>query len=103
MIEVLIFILFYFLTGRLRVPEDLCNSTLDNDCPIALLLPSTKGMGVCSTALTYFLVNTHDEFLGTFRSMTNQERYYFVTKVYFPIDDSLRVVGLAALCWRQTR
>lgn len=59
--------------GRLRVPEDLCNITMDNDCPIAMLLPSTTGMGVCSTALTFFLVNTHDEFLGTFRSLTNQE------------------------------
>ena len=62
---------------------------MDNGCPIALLLPGTKGMGVCSTALTYFLVNTHGEFLGTFRSLTNQERYCFVTQVYFPTDDSL--------------
>ncbi|KAJ7339378.1 hypothetical protein OS493_005772 [Desmophyllum pertusum] len=59
--------------GRLRVPQDLCNTTMDNDCPIAMLLPSTTGMGVCSTSLTFFLVNTHDEFLGAYRSTTNQE------------------------------
>ncbi|KAJ7339392.1 hypothetical protein OS493_005787 [Desmophyllum pertusum] len=59
--------------GRLRVPQDLCNTTMDNDCPIAMLLPSTTGMGVCSTSLTFFLVNTHDEFLGAYRSATNQE------------------------------
>ena len=48
---------------------------MDNDCPIAMMLPSTKGMGVCSVSLLYFLVNTHDEFLGTYRSATNQDRY----------------------------
>ncbi|KAJ7339386.1 hypothetical protein OS493_005781 [Desmophyllum pertusum] len=50
-----------------------CNTTMDNDCPIAMLLPSTTGMGVCSTSLTFFLVNTHDEFLGAYRRATNQE------------------------------
>ncbi|XP_068735057.1 LOW QUALITY PROTEIN: E3 ubiquitin-protein ligase rnf213-alpha-like [Montipora capricornis] len=59
--------------GRLRVPEDLCNITMDNDCSIAMLLPSTKGMSVCSMALLFFLVNTNDEFLGIYRSATNQE------------------------------
>ncbi|XP_068731195.1 E3 ubiquitin-protein ligase rnf213-alpha-like [Montipora capricornis] len=59
--------------GRLRVPQDLCNITMDNDCSIAMLLPSTKGMSVCSMALLFFLVNTNDEFLGIYRSATNQE------------------------------
>ncbi|XP_074628909.1 E3 ubiquitin-protein ligase rnf213-alpha-like isoform X2 [Acropora palmata] len=59
--------------GRLRVPQDLCNIAMDNNCSIAMLLPSTKGMSVCSTALLYFLVNTHDEFLGLYRSATNQD------------------------------
>ena len=57
------------------MPQDLCNIAMDNNCPIAMLLPSTTGMGVCSMSLLFFLVNTHDEFLGTYRSATNQERY----------------------------
>ena len=61
--------------GRLRVPQDLCNFAMDNNCPIAMLLPSTTGMGVCSMSLLFFLVNTHNGFLGTYRSATNQERY----------------------------
>ena len=48
---------------------------MDNDCPIAMVLPGTTGMGVCSTSLTFFLVNTNDEFLGAYRSATNQDRY----------------------------
>ncbi|XP_015765613.1 PREDICTED: E3 ubiquitin-protein ligase RNF213-like [Acropora digitifera] len=59
--------------GRLRVPQDLCNMAMDNSCSIAMLLPSTKGRSICSTALLYFLVNTHDEFLGIYRSATNQD------------------------------
>ena len=57
------------------MPQDLCNTTMDTACPIAMLLPGTTGMGVCSTSLTFFLVNTHDDFLGTYRSATNQDRY----------------------------
>ena len=64
-----------FSAGRLRVPQDLCNITMDNNCQIAMLLPSTTGLGVCSMSLLFFLVNTHDEFLLTYRSATNQERY----------------------------
>ena len=57
------------------MPQDLCNITMDNDCSIAMLLPSTTGISVCSMALLFFLVNTNDEFLGIYRSATNQERY----------------------------
>nr|XP_058970756.1 E3 ubiquitin-protein ligase rnf213-alpha-like [Pocillopora verrucosa] len=59
--------------GRLRVPQDLCNTTMDNDCPIAMVLPCTTGMGVCSTSLTFFLVNANNESLGAYRSATNQD------------------------------
>ncbi|XP_022796392.1 E3 ubiquitin-protein ligase rnf213-alpha-like isoform X2 [Stylophora pistillata] len=59
--------------GRLRVPQDLCNTTMDNDCPIAMVLPSTTGMGVCSTSLTFFLVNANNESLGAYRGATNQD------------------------------
>jgi len=59
--------------GRLRVPQDLCNMAMDYSCSIAMLLPSTKGMSVCSTALLYFLVNTHNDFLGIYRIATNQD------------------------------
>lgn len=52
---------------------------MDNSRSIAMLLPSTKGMSVCSTALLYFLVNTHDEFLGIYRSATNQDRSVFIS------------------------
>jgi len=37
------------------------------------LLPGTTGMGVCSTSLTFFLVNTHNEFLGAYLDAVNQE------------------------------
>ncbi|PFX19443.1 E3 ubiquitin-protein ligase RNF213 [Stylophora pistillata] len=61
--------------GRLRVPQDLCNTTMDNDCPIAMVLPSTSGMGICSTSLTFFLVNVNNESLGAYRSATNQDSF----------------------------
>ena len=66
---------FFIPQGRLRVPQDLCNTTIENDFPIAMVLPSTTGMGVCSTSLTFFLVNANNESLGAYRSATNQDRY----------------------------
>ena len=50
-----------------------------------MVLPSTTGMGVCSTSLTFFLVNANNECLGAYRSATNQDRYIIF------IMNSLRV------------
>ncbi|XP_022803330.1 E3 ubiquitin-protein ligase rnf213-alpha-like isoform X2 [Stylophora pistillata] len=59
--------------GRLSVPQDLCNTPMDNDCAIAMVLPCATGLGVCSTSLTYFLVNANNESLGAYRSAANQD------------------------------
>ena len=66
---------FFTHQGRLRVPQDLCNTDMDDNCPIAMVLPSTTGLGVCTTSLTFFLVNANNESLIAYRSATNQDRF----------------------------
>ena len=82
-----------FSLGRLHVSQDLCNFVLDFNCPIATLLPSTTGMGVCSTSLVFFLVKTHNDFLGAYRSATNQQRYEFLHLLFaVTLDKTLYVM-----------
>ena len=60
---VLLFLLLFTFQGRLRVPQDLCNTTMTKNCPFAMVLPCTTGMGVCSTSFTFFLVNANNKSL----------------------------------------
>lgn len=38
------------------------------DIPLAYLIPTTTGKGVCSTALVDFLVTTHNDFINFYHS-----------------------------------
>ncbi|XP_022783821.1 E3 ubiquitin-protein ligase rnf213-alpha-like [Stylophora pistillata] len=55
--------------GRLRPPKDLCDLPMDNSRPLAVLLPSTSGMGICSTALVFFLTTLHNEFSERYQNL----------------------------------
>ncbi|XP_078381354.1 E3 ubiquitin-protein ligase rnf213-alpha-like isoform X3 [Oculina patagonica] len=55
--------------GRLRPPTDLCEKPMDNTRPLALLLPSTSGMGICSTALVFFLTSVNNDFNERYQNL----------------------------------
>ncbi|PFX29705.1 E3 ubiquitin-protein ligase RNF213 [Stylophora pistillata] len=55
--------------GRLRPPKDLCDQPMDNSRLLAVLLPSTSGMGICSTALVFFLTMLHNEFNERYQNL----------------------------------
>ena len=63
----------FYLTGRLRPPRDLCEMSMDNSRPLAVLLPSTSGLGICSTALVFFLTMLHNEFNERYQNLTGGE------------------------------
>jgi len=52
-------------TGRRRVPKELLIKMPDKPqtIPLAYLIPTTTGKGICSTALVDFLVSTHNDFI----------------------------------------
>ncbi|ELU02735.1 hypothetical protein CAPTEDRAFT_201549 [Capitella teleta] len=61
----------YVVNGRVLVPAETCNE-VDDDSPLAMLLPSTRGIGGCALALLHFLCEQQNEFLGTFARIRNK-------------------------------
>ncbi|XP_067056125.1 E3 ubiquitin-protein ligase rnf213-alpha-like isoform X2 [Acropora muricata] len=55
--------------GRLRPPSDLCQTPMDNNRPLGLLLPNTSGMGICSLALVFYLTTVHNEFNARYQHL----------------------------------
>ena len=41
--------------GGVVVSENLCNMVVTDSTPVSILLPSTKGLGLCSFAMLDFL------------------------------------------------
>ncbi|CAH3189324.1 unnamed protein product [Porites lobata] len=59
--------------GRLRPSSDLCEKSMDISRPLAVLLPSTSGLGICSMALVFFLTMLHNEFNERYQNLTGGE------------------------------
>ena len=58
--------------GRVLVPEELCNKKVNQDTPLAMLLPSDQGMGGCALALVHFLCAQQNEFLELYARISGQ-------------------------------
>ncbi|XP_064634464.1 E3 ubiquitin-protein ligase rnf213-alpha-like [Lineus longissimus] len=45
------------------LPRENCDITVNEDTPIAMLIPSQQGLGLCSVMLVEFLTRKHNEFI----------------------------------------
>nr|XP_006819936.1 PREDICTED: E3 ubiquitin-protein ligase RNF213-like [Saccoglossus kowalevskii] len=52
--------------GGLYVSKELCSQPIDENSSIAMVLPTRKADGVCSTALVDFLIITQNEFIDQY-------------------------------------
>ena len=68
-----IFIQFPILGGS-QVPPELCTAPLDMSSELALLLPTNKMPGICSTALAGLLIRTHNEFMETYNNLKGNDK-----------------------------
>ena len=59
-------------TARLRVEEKYLLPSFTLDTPLEYLIPTTVGAGACTTALTDFLVLTHNNFIETYQGIIEQ-------------------------------
>ncbi|XP_070580814.1 E3 ubiquitin-protein ligase rnf213-alpha-like isoform X2 [Ptychodera flava] len=59
--------------GGLFVPKDLSDQVIDGDSSLAMILPTRKGDGVCSTALVDFLIITQNQFMDKYKAITNRD------------------------------
>ena len=58
--------------GDTRVPEELCEEAVGEEMSLAMLLPSVKGIGVCSFALLRYLAMTQNNFVEKYSKLTKQ-------------------------------
>ena len=56
----------FLSVGGLTVPREHCMQIMDESSPLAMLLPTRREAGVCSTALVDFLINAHNGFIDTY-------------------------------------
>ena len=59
-------------TARLKVEEKYLLPSFTLDTPLEHLIPTTVGAGACTTALTDFLVLTHNNFIETCQGIIEQ-------------------------------
>ncbi|ELT95387.1 hypothetical protein CAPTEDRAFT_208661 [Capitella teleta] len=62
----------YIVKGRLLVPSELCQMKVTPDTPLAMLLPSDRGMGGCALGLVHYLCAQQNEYLETYSSITKR-------------------------------
>ena len=60
-------------TARLRVDEKYLLPSLTLGTPLEYLIPTTTGAGACTTALTDFLVLTHNNFIEKCRGIVMEQ------------------------------
>ncbi|XP_013380375.1 E3 ubiquitin-protein ligase rnf213-alpha-like [Lingula anatina] len=64
--------------GILRVPKEQCRMQIEGSTPLSILLPNSRGHGVCSLALVRHLINLQNDFL--------EEHYWKYRKNAIPED-----------------
>lgn len=47
--------------GEIKLPEEYCDTDLDEDTDFEVILPRRRGRGLCSTALVSYLIRLHNE------------------------------------------
>ena len=65
--------------ARFRVHERYLKGNMGDETPLELLIPTTEGGGICTTALVWFLVFKHNEFIERCRIIIKErDKRYFV-------------------------
>ncbi|XP_070188878.1 E3 ubiquitin-protein ligase rnf213-alpha-like [Littorina saxatilis] len=81
--------------GLVSLPEEYHNASMTTDSPIAVLLPSTQGPGLCSYILLQFLLSQNNHFLETYCPLVKQ-RYESLPEVSVKAVTERQVVGCSA-------
>ncbi|XP_046558706.1 E3 ubiquitin-protein ligase RNF213-like [Haliotis rubra] len=59
--------------GLIHLPDAYKNMRIDENSPLAVLLPSTQGPGICSYMMLEFLFRKHNEFMESYCNKTKQK------------------------------
>ncbi|NXS52991.1 RN213 ligase, partial [Brachypteracias leptosomus] len=65
--------------GEIKLPKGYCDADLTLDSKLEVLLPRRRGLGLCSTALTSYLISLHNDFIHSVNKHTKEEDGYLVS------------------------
>ncbi|XP_071620776.1 E3 ubiquitin-protein ligase RNF213 isoform X2 [Heliangelus exortis] len=65
--------------GEIKLPKGYCDSDLTLDSNLEVLLPRRHGQGLCSTALTSYLISLHNDFIHSVNRDTEENDRYSVS------------------------
>ncbi|NXV80863.1 RN213 ligase, partial [Atlantisia rogersi] len=65
--------------GEIKLPKDYCDADLTLDSKLEVLLPRRQGLGLCSTALTSYLISLHNDLIHSVNKHTREDDRYLVS------------------------
>ncbi|KAH0629366.1 hypothetical protein JD844_011399 [Phrynosoma platyrhinos] len=65
--------------GEIKLPRGYCDSDLTLENEFEILLPRRRGLGLCSTALTSYLIALHNDFVYAIEKYTKDANRYSVS------------------------
>ncbi|NXH11877.1 RN213 ligase, partial [Bucco capensis] len=65
--------------GEIKLPKGYCDADLSLDSKLEVLLPRRRGLGLCSTALSSYLISLHNDFIYSVNKHTKEDDRYLVS------------------------
>ncbi|XP_062976189.1 E3 ubiquitin-protein ligase RNF213-like [Elgaria multicarinata webbii] len=65
--------------GEIKLPKGYCDNDLTQENEFEILLPRRRGLGLCSTALSSYLIGLHNDFVYTVEKHTTDANRYSVS------------------------
>uniref|UniRef100_A0A8C6IMU7 Uncharacterized protein n=1 Tax=Melopsittacus undulatus TaxID=13146 RepID=A0A8C6IMU7_MELUD len=62
--------------GEIKLPKGYCDADLTLDSEFEVLLPRRRGLGLCSTALTSYLISLHNDFIHSVNKHIKEDDRY---------------------------
>ncbi|NXP80313.1 RN213 ligase, partial [Ramphastos sulfuratus] len=65
--------------GEIKLPKGCCDADLTLDSKLEVLLPRRQGLGLCSTALSSYLISLHNDFIYSVNKHIKEDDRYLIS------------------------
>ncbi|XP_064006836.1 E3 ubiquitin-protein ligase RNF213 [Pogoniulus pusillus] len=65
--------------GEIKLPKGCCDADLTLDSKLEVLLPRRQGLGLCSTALSSYLISLHNDFIHSVNKHIKEDARYLIS------------------------
>lgn len=81
---ILIIWVVFSCVGEVKIPAKYCQSDMELSSDFRVLLPQRQGPGLCSTALTSYLISLHNNMVCCMDKHTGEETRWGRSRLSFP-------------------